>query len=219
MIRRSATPRATCACRESDGRALARQRRHGGQNAVLARLTDTSTGRSGSGGASLGTLQQSARDTAAATLLERYAGDPVVVDAALSGFRGNEGAVLITSALSTAQTPERETAIAMLTATACAALGDANPGGLAARGRPGAAEWQRSAPLRGAEIALPAPLFRALRDEVAVAGGAAEHPHQEPPAHLRPRAQRGRRRSRRRAGGAAVGTRGGPGGNPASPCK
>lgn len=44
--------------------------------------------------ASLGALPQDARETALVSLLDRYADDPVVMDAALSGVRGREAAVL-----------------------------------------------------------------------------------------------------------------------------
>ena len=44
--------------------------------------------------ASLGALPPGLRETAAVSLLERYADDPVVMDATLSGLRGSEGIVL-----------------------------------------------------------------------------------------------------------------------------
>ncbi len=44
--------------------------------------------------ASLGALPPVSRESAAVALLERYGDDPVVMDAALSGMRGSEAAVL-----------------------------------------------------------------------------------------------------------------------------
>ena len=44
--------------------------------------------------ASLGALPQDAREAALVSLLDRYADDPVVMDAALSSVRGREAAVL-----------------------------------------------------------------------------------------------------------------------------
>jgi hypothetical protein len=44
--------------------------------------------------ASLGALPPGPREDAVVALLERYADDPIVLDAALSGVRGSEAAVL-----------------------------------------------------------------------------------------------------------------------------
>ena len=44
--------------------------------------------------ASLGTMPAGARESAIASLLERHATDPIVIDAALSGVRGSEEVVL-----------------------------------------------------------------------------------------------------------------------------
>ena len=44
--------------------------------------------------ASIGMLPPGVRERAAVDVLERYGSDPVVMDAALSGLRGNEWAVL-----------------------------------------------------------------------------------------------------------------------------
>jgi glucose/arabinose dehydrogenase len=67
--------------------------------------------------ASLGALPAGPREIAAAAMLERHASDPVVVDATLSGLRGSEPVVLEKLLQSGEQTPQRETAIAMLAAT------------------------------------------------------------------------------------------------------
>ena len=64
------------------------------QAAVLKRLDDTDWQVRQQLAASLGALPQEAREAALVALLERYADDPVVMDAALSSARGREAAVL-----------------------------------------------------------------------------------------------------------------------------
>jgi mono/diheme cytochrome c family protein/glucose/arabinose dehydrogenase len=64
------------------------------QAAVLKRLEDSDWAVRHQLAASIGTLPPGARETAAVALLERHAGDPIAVDAVLSGLRGSEGAVL-----------------------------------------------------------------------------------------------------------------------------
>jgi glucose/arabinose dehydrogenase len=64
------------------------------QTAVLKRLDDRDWQVRQQLAASLGALPQEARESALVSLLERYADDPVVMDAALSGLRGREAAVL-----------------------------------------------------------------------------------------------------------------------------
>jgi len=44
--------------------------------------------------ASIGALPAGARESAALEVLDRYANDPVVMDAAMSGLRGSESIVL-----------------------------------------------------------------------------------------------------------------------------
>ncbi|MEO7889380.1 MAG: c-type cytochrome [Vicinamibacterales bacterium] len=198
------------------------------QAAVLKRLDDTDWNVRQQLAATLGMVPQGARETAMATLFERYGGDPVVVDAALSGVRGSEGAVLETVLLGNAQTPEREATIALLTATIVRGGQDA-PIQLVFRhaaesGRP---QWQRSALLRGAEVALlgaamPGPATgrggggrggaggagAAVAGAAAGAGGGGRGGGA---------AGAGAGGAGGRAGAAAAGTRGGPGGNPAFP--
>jgi mono/diheme cytochrome c family protein/HEAT repeat protein len=106
--------------------------------------------------ASLGAMPSGLRENALASLLKRSGDDPVTMDAALSGARGNEPALLDKLLQSgDSQTAAHEAAIVMVSATimragqdaavqtALAAIADAN--------RP---VWQRSALLRGAEVAL-----------------------------------------------------------------
>ena len=64
------------------------------QAAVLKRLDDPDWQVRQQLAASLGMLPQEAREAAIVSLLERYAGDPIVMDAALSSLRGREAAVL-----------------------------------------------------------------------------------------------------------------------------
>jgi len=64
------------------------------QTAVLARLDDTDWSVRQQLAASIGTLPEGPRENAAVTLLERSANNAVVLDAALSGLRGSEAAVL-----------------------------------------------------------------------------------------------------------------------------
>ncbi len=105
--------------------------------------------------ASLGAMAPRRRDPAAVALLERYGGDPVAVDAVLSGLRGSEAVVLERMlGADPLQTPNREAAITMLAATIVRSAQDA-PGqilfGWIVDGR--RAGWQRAALLSGAEVA------------------------------------------------------------------
>src|SRR4051812_1562418 len=125
------------------------------QAAVLKRMDDQDWSVRYQLAASLGALPQGERERAIAAVLAARGDDPIALDAALSGVRGAEGVVLENVLQATDQTPQRETAITMLTATIVrtgqddgiqkilTAIADAN--------RP---LWQRSALLRGAEVAL-----------------------------------------------------------------
>ncbi|MGB2717440.1 MAG: hypothetical protein WBC51_24870, partial [Vicinamibacterales bacterium] len=105
--------------------------------------------------ASVGVLPPGPREDGAALMLERHASDPVVVDATLSGLRGSESVVLEKLLQSAGQTPQRETAITMLAATIVRAGQDAAIHGvLASIADAGKIDWQRSALLRGAEVAV-----------------------------------------------------------------
>src|SRR5262245_61280303 len=122
---------------------------------VLKRLDDPDWSVREQLAASLGAMPSPKRDGAMASLLERYANDPIVVDAALSGLRGSEGGVLDRMFASTTQTPQRETAITMLAGTIVRGGQDSAIQAmfkvLANDSRP---EWQRSAVLRGAEVSV-----------------------------------------------------------------
>ena len=87
-------------------------------------------------------------------MFERHASDPVVVDATLSGLHGRESVVLEKLLQSGDQTPQRETAITMLAATIVRGGQEAAIlNVLACVGDAGRSDWQRSALLRGAEVA------------------------------------------------------------------
>ncbi len=125
------------------------------QAAVLKRLDDGDWAVRHQLAASLGTLPAEAKEAAAVAFLERHAGDPIALDATLSGLRGSEAAVL-EKMVQARPTPEAaDAAVTMLAAT------------IVRGGQDGAvqtiftwvadenrASWQRSALLRGAEIAL-----------------------------------------------------------------
>jgi mono/diheme cytochrome c family protein/glucose/arabinose dehydrogenase len=125
------------------------------QAEVLKRLDDSDWSVREQLAASLGVLPIGRRETAIASLLERYAGDAVTMDAALSGLRGREAAVLDTLMGSTSQTPQREAALTMIAATIVRSEDETSVQNLfvsvADDSRPA---WQRAALLGGAEIAL-----------------------------------------------------------------
>jgi mono/diheme cytochrome c family protein len=105
--------------------------------------------------ASLGELPAGTREPALAALLMRHGGDPVVVDAAISGLRGAEWTTAEILLKTSTQTPAVEAAATMLAATAVRGAQDGPIQALlqfvADDQRP---SWQRSAVLLGAEVAL-----------------------------------------------------------------
>jgi mono/diheme cytochrome c family protein len=123
--------------------------------ALLKRIDDADWAVREQLAASLGELPPGPRETALASMLDRQGTDPVVVDAALSGLRGGEAAVLARLLQSTATSPARDTAITMLAATLVRGGQDAAVQTIlqqvADAGRPA---WQRAAILRGAEVSL-----------------------------------------------------------------
>ena len=135
------------------------------QAAVLKRLDDGDWAVRHQLAASLGTLPAEAKEAAAVAFLERHAGDPIALDATLSGLRGSETAVLekMVQARPTPDDADRvrlkpdatENAVTMLAATIVRGGQDGAVQNIftwvADENR---ASWQRSALLRGAEIAL-----------------------------------------------------------------
>ena len=123
--------------------------------ALLKRLDDADWNVQEQLAASLGVLPAEPRAPALAVLLERHSDNPVVVDAALSSARGMESAVLQRLLPSGAQTPQRETALTMVAGTIVRAAQDSAVQdvfqSIASDRRP---DWQRTALLRGVEVAL-----------------------------------------------------------------
>jgi mono/diheme cytochrome c family protein len=106
--------------------------------------------------ASLGTLPSGLKEDALGSLLKRYGDDPITMDAALSGVRGGEPALLDRLLQSDApQTAAHEAAIVMVSATIMRAGQDAPVqtvlAAIADAKRP---TWQRAALVRGAEVAV-----------------------------------------------------------------
>jgi putative membrane-bound dehydrogenase-like protein len=141
---------------------------------VLARMADPDRAVRRQLAASLGALPSGPRATALATLLERHADDPVVVDAAISGLRGSEAAVL-EALLAGEESTARDTAITVLAATLVKS-GQEQPVErvLAWAADATRARWQRSALLHGLEAAvLGAPLPGTSAPRTARASGPA----------------------------------------------
>jgi putative membrane-bound dehydrogenase-like protein len=147
------------------------QETHPLHQAVLKRLGDADWMVRRQLAASLGAMhvmKDTAHDAAVAAvvlLLDSYGDDPITVDAALSGLRGREMAVLdrltrdnppqTPSQTLPSQTPQREASIAMLAATIVRGGEEESVQELfawLANERRGV--WQRAALMRGAEIAL-----------------------------------------------------------------
>jgi mono/diheme cytochrome c family protein len=125
------------------------------RDAVLRRLDDGDWWVRQQLAASIGLMPAGPREAAAAVLLERYATDPVVVDATLSGLRGSERIVLDTLLRAAEQTAQRDAAITMLAATIVRGGQDAAIQHVLASIADGRLPaWQRSALLRGAEVTL-----------------------------------------------------------------
>ena len=131
------------------------QPNHPIQEAVLKRLDDTDWAVRRQLAATLGELPAQSKEAALATVLERHGDDPIAVDAAISGLNGSELAVLDRLLQGTAETPQRSAAITMLAATIVRAGDNAPVQALMQRVAENTrAAWQRSALLRGAEVAL-----------------------------------------------------------------
>ena len=165
------------------------------QAAVLKRLDDPEWPVRHQLAASVGLIPAQSRDAAVVTLLERHGDDPITVDAALSGLRGGELGVLEKLLQgAAAASPQREAAATMIAATIARGAQEAGVQRLLALiGDEATPVWQRSALLRGAEVAV---LGAAMPGTPARRGGP---PMPEPPC---PTCQ---------------GARGGPGGSYAFP--
>jgi mono/diheme cytochrome c family protein/glucose/arabinose dehydrogenase len=151
------------------------QANHPIQAAVLKRLDDQDWAVQEQLAASLGELSSDQRATALATLLERRGENPIVMDAALSGVRGAETALLDKLMAANAQTPARDAALTMITATLVRGGQDAALQSVFQRvADPARPEWQRSALLRGAEVSL---LGTAMPGTAGRGRGAAPNPN------------------------------------------
>src|SRR5262245_40663478 len=125
------------------------------QAAVLKRMEDSDWSVKLQLAASLGALPQGPRERALASVLAARGNDPVTLDTAMSGVRGTESLLLDDLVQATEQTPQRETAITMLAATIVrTGQDDGIQKILAATADTNRPLWQRSALLRGAEVAL-----------------------------------------------------------------
>ena len=87
------------------------------QGEVLKRLDDRDWAVRRQLAATLGELPAGSKESALASLLERHGDDPIAVDAAISGMRGSELAVLDRLLQAASETPQRSAAITMLSAT------------------------------------------------------------------------------------------------------
>ena len=131
------------------------QANHPLQGAVLKRLDDNDWAVRRQLAATLGELPAQSKESAIATILERYGDDPIAVDAALSGLNGSELVVLDRLLQGTSETPQRTAAITMLAATIVKAADDVPVQALMQRvAETSRAPWQRAALLRGAEVSL-----------------------------------------------------------------
>ena len=132
------------------------QANHPMHAAVLERLDDPDWAVRHQLAASLGALPPGSRESAVATLLERHGDDPITLDAALSGVHGSEAVVLETLMRgSGGETPQRAAAITMLSATVMRSGQESAVENVFIWAADGSrARWQRSALLRGTEIAL-----------------------------------------------------------------
>jgi mono/diheme cytochrome c family protein/glucose/arabinose dehydrogenase len=124
------------------------------QAAVLTRLDDTDWAVRYQLAASIGAMAPGQRESAAAAFLERHADDPIAMDATLSGLRGSELAVIDRLMHAAEHTLAREGAVVMLSALVIRGGQDAAIQTLLTRVADSSLpEWQRSAVLRGAEVA------------------------------------------------------------------
>jgi mono/diheme cytochrome c family protein len=132
-----------------------RETDHALHAAVLALAGDTDWAVRGQLAASAGEFHPSRRAAALATMLRRYALEPVTADAAISGIRDSEAAVLELLLQDRAENPQQSAAITLVASAMVATRQDAVVQPLldkvADRKLP---MWQRAAVLRGAEVTL-----------------------------------------------------------------
>ncbi len=123
--------------------------------AVVKRINDPDWNVQEQLAASLGALPPGRREAALVQLLDKHGDNPVVMDAALSGVRGRESALLQQLLTNTGDTPQREAALSMVVATILHAGQDAAIQqvllSVADRTKPA---WQRAALMSGTEVAV-----------------------------------------------------------------
>jgi mono/diheme cytochrome c family protein len=125
------------------------------RTAVLQHIDDSDWWVREQTAASLGELPRAAKEAALATVLEHAGDNPIVVDAALSGLRDSEIAMIEKLRAVATETPQTSAALTMLAATVVKGAQDASVqqifGWIADDKAPA---WQQSALLKGAEVAL-----------------------------------------------------------------
>jgi mono/diheme cytochrome c family protein/glucose/arabinose dehydrogenase len=135
------------------------ERSHPAKTAVLAMTNDPDWGVRRQLAASYGSLPREERLDAIASLLRRYGGDPVTVDAAISGLADQEWAML-ELLLDGERSPGTAAVLADPVAMLAAAIARGRDAAAVARVREVAAdatrpEWQRAALTRGIDAARP----------------------------------------------------------------
>ena len=131
------------------------QPNHPLQAEVLKRLGDNDWSVRRQLAATLGELPAGSKEAALASILERHGDDPIAMDAAISGMRGSELAVLDRLLQTGVETPQRAAAITMLSATIVRGGEEGPAQAVLARASDNSrAAWQRSAVFLGAEVAL-----------------------------------------------------------------
>ena len=124
------------------------------QQAVLACLSDSDWAVRRQLAATIGEIKGD-RAPLVARLLEANGDDPIVVDAALSGIAGSEGAVLAMVAAAPAESPQRTSALTVLAATLVRGKDDTAIQQLFAQiADPARPDWQRAALMTGTEAAV-----------------------------------------------------------------
>ena len=146
--------------------------------AIVKRIDDQDVAVRRQVAASLGTAASGVRETALTSVLERHGDDPITMDAALSGLRDRE-AVVLQALMQTGggETPQRDAAITMLAGMIVRSANESAIQDLFALLAVGSrAGWQRSAVLRGAEVALLGATMPGTRRAAPAPGAAANPP-------------------------------------------
>ena len=129
---------------------------HAMQASLLARLEDADWAVRRQLAATLGELPEAAKIPALATMIERHGADPIVLDAAASGLRGQEHTMLARLLTGPAgESPARSMAVTLFAATVVRGAENGRVQQIFTwAADPTRAAWQRAALIRGAEVAL-----------------------------------------------------------------